>query len=37
MTFPDLGWKELVISIAAAFIGWLAKALDLWRLPPRKE
>jgi hypothetical protein len=31
----EFDWKELVAVVASAFIGWLARHLELW-LPPKR-
>jgi hypothetical protein len=36
MTLPDLGWKDLLVALGSAFIGWLANALKVWQTPRRK-
>jgi hypothetical protein len=32
----DLGWRELIIAVASAIVGWLANLLNVWRLPGGK-
>lgn len=31
MTVPDLGWQDLVVALLSAFVGWLSRALNLFK------